>query len=51
MTRYEQMRHSLETGDPESALVFWRSKEWAEADRAKAKRLLVSAIKVAREVL
>ena len=51
MTRYEQMLHSLEGADPESALVFWRSKEWAEPDRAKAKRLLASAVKVAREVL
>lgn len=51
MTRYEGMRRCLETGDPDSALVFWRSKQWADEDRARMVRLLGAALVVAREVL
>lgn len=42
---------ALQSGDPQSALVFWRAKGWSDADRARATRLLAAARDVAREVL
>ena len=47
---YDGMVHSMETGDPKSALVFWRSKRWAGDERARMRRLLSSAVDVKREV-
>lgn len=51
MTRYEQMLHALGAGDIESALAFWRSKQWTDADRARAERLLRTATQLRVEVL
>lgn len=42
---------ALQSGDPASALTFWRSKDWSDVDRARALRLLAAARDVAREVL
>lgn len=42
---------ALRAGDPKAALVFWRSKTWAAADRAEARRMLAAARDVALEVL
>lgn len=47
---YDGMLHSMETGDPRSALAFWRSKRWTGDERARMCRLLSSAVEVAREV-
>ena len=33
----------LPAGDPTSALLIWRSKRWAEADRKRAERLVKAA--------
>lgn len=43
--------NSLRSGDPASALVFWRSKTWTDSERRDARRLLAAARDVAREVL
>ena len=51
MNRYHEMLHSLEAGDPDSALVFWDSKQWPDEDRAKLRRLVKAATAVLREVL
>lgn len=47
---YDGMLHSLETGDPRSALAFWRSKCWTGAERARMRRMLSSAVEVRLEV-
>ena len=47
---YAGMLHSMETGDPRSALAFWRSKRWTGDERARMRRLLSSAVDVKREV-
>lgn len=43
MTRYRQFIHALEAGDPESAVVFWKSANWTPQERARARRLVKSA--------
>lgn len=50
MTRCEAFLRSL-AGDPASALVMWRSKEWTDDERAKAQRLLKAAVTVAIGVI
>jgi hypothetical protein len=51
MTRYEQLLHALAAGDLESALAFWRSTQWTDADRRRAERLLRTATTMRLEVL
>lgn len=51
MTRYEAMLRALAAGDLDSAKAFWRSTQWSDADRAKARRLLATARDLALEVL
>lgn len=51
MTRYEAFLRDLLAGDPVSALVMWRSRDWTEAERAKVLRLLKAGLVVALEVL
>lgn len=48
---YDGMLRSMETGDPRSALAFWRSKRWTGDERARMRRLLSSATDVAREIV
>ena len=47
---YDRMVGCMETGDPRSALAFWRSKRWTGDERARMRRLLSSAVDVRREV-
>ena len=47
---YDGMLHSMETGDPVSALAFWRSKRWTGDERARMRRLLSTATEVCMEV-
>lgn len=49
--RKTQFVDSLLAADPESALVFWRSRQWAERDRASVRRLVRTVPAIAGEVL
>jgi hypothetical protein len=51
MTRYDQLVHALASGDIESALVFWRSKQWTDQERRRVERLLRTATQMRVEVL
>ena len=51
MSRYEAFLRDLAAGDPVSALVMWRSKDWTDEERAKAQRLLRASFTVGLEVL
>lgn len=51
MTRYDHMLRALATGDTQAALVFWRSKQWTDLERARARRLLRAAAQMAGEAL
>ena len=54
MILYGRLAHliaALCAGDQDSALAYWRSREWSAADRARAERLLRTATDVRMEVL
>lgn len=51
MTRYESLLRALAAGDLESAKAFWRSTQWSDSDRQKARRLLATARDLALEVI